>query len=83
MRVHEVILKRFDKPDEVRLFEKGRFELVNIGGMTIVRASYEPGWRSSVRVGAAQGLKRCAVEHVGWSSQDAPQQQWMMVASLK
>jgi hypothetical protein len=23
-----VLLKRFEKPDEVRLFEKGRFEIV-------------------------------------------------------
>ena len=29
----EVVLKKFDKPDEIRTFEKGRFELVKIGGM--------------------------------------------------
>ena len=34
----EVILKRFESPDEVREFTRGRFELVNIGGMTIGRA---------------------------------------------
>ena len=28
----EVVLKRFEDPDEVRLFEKGRFEIVKIGG---------------------------------------------------
>jgi hypothetical protein len=42
--VQKVILKRFEKPDEVRTFEKGKFELVRIGGMTIGRATYEPGW---------------------------------------
>lgn len=63
--MHEVILKRFDRPDEVRTFEKGKFELVQLGGMTIGRASYEPGWKWSVHVGAAQGLKSCSVEHVG------------------
>jgi hypothetical protein len=26
--VYEVILKRFDHPDEIRTFEKGKFELV-------------------------------------------------------
>ncbi len=35
----EVILKRFEKPDEVREFTRGRFELVHIGGMTIGRAT--------------------------------------------
>lgn len=61
----DVILKRFEEPDEVRVFEKGRFELVNVGGMTIGRASYEPGWKWSVHVGAATGAKSCRVEHVG------------------
>jgi quercetin dioxygenase-like cupin family protein len=63
--MYEVILKRFDHPDEVRTFEKGKFELVHLGGMTIGRASYEPGWKWSVHVGAAQGKKSCPVEHVG------------------
>ena len=61
----EAILKRFEEPDEVRVFEKGKFELVKVGGMTIGRASYEPGWKWSVDVGAATGAKSCMVEHVG------------------
>src|SRR2546423_4553038 len=48
MPATEVIVKRFENPDEVREFAKGRFELVNIGGMTLGRAIYEPGWRWSV-----------------------------------
>jgi hypothetical protein len=43
----ETILKRFESPDEVRTFEKGKFELVRIGGMTIGRATYQPGWKWS------------------------------------
>ena len=61
----EVILKRFDQPDEVRQMAKGRFELVRIGGMTIGRATYEPGWRWSEHVGPSVGQTRCSVEHVG------------------
>lgn len=61
----EVILKRFEQPDEVRAFPKGKFEIVHIGGMTIGRASYEPGWRWSEDVGAALGEPFCTVEHVG------------------
>src|SRR5277367_5391004 len=33
----ETVLKRFEAPDETRTFEKGKFELVRIGGMTIGR----------------------------------------------
>lgn len=61
----ETILKRFDSPDELRTFEKGKFEVVHIGGMTIGRATYEPGWRWSVHVGPSVGSDRCQVEHVG------------------
>jgi hypothetical protein len=41
------LIKRFEQPDEVRTFEKGKFEIVKIGSMTIGRASYEPGWKWS------------------------------------
>lgn len=61
----DVILKKFEEPDEVRLFEKGKFELIRIGGMTIGRATYEPGWKWSTHVGASLGVKSCSVEHVG------------------
>jgi mannose-6-phosphate isomerase-like protein (cupin superfamily) len=61
----EVILKRFDKPDEVRVFDKGTFELVRIGTMTIGRATYEPGWKWSTHIGQRFGKTSCDVEHVG------------------
>jgi quercetin dioxygenase-like cupin family protein len=60
-----VVLKRFEQPDEIREFELGKFELVALGGMTIGRATYQPGWKWSVHVGAATGEASCHVEHVG------------------
>jgi hypothetical protein len=64
-RMLEVILKRFEAPDETRVFEKGKFEIVKIGGMTIGRASYEPGWKWSEDVSPLAGTPLCEVEHVG------------------
>ena len=61
----DVVLKRFESPDETRVFEKGRLELVRIGGMTLARATYEPGWKWSLHVGPGVGAARCTVEHVG------------------
>ena len=61
----DVILKRFDNPDEVRTFEMGKFETVSLGGMTIGRATYQPGWKWSVDVGEEIGQGFCTVEHVG------------------
>jgi uncharacterized RmlC-like cupin family protein len=61
----EVVLKRFETPDEVRTFEKGKFEIIHLAGLTIGLATYQPGWKWSVHVGPALGASRCNVEHVG------------------
>jgi mannose-6-phosphate isomerase-like protein (cupin superfamily) len=62
----DAVLKRFESPDEVRTFAKGRFELVHVADMTIGRATYEPGWKWSEHVGKPLGQKFCEVEHVGF-----------------
>ena len=61
----DLILKRFEAPDEIREMAKGKFEVIHIGGMTIGRATYQPGWRWSKHVGPGIGADRCTVEHVG------------------
>jgi uncharacterized RmlC-like cupin family protein len=61
----DVILKRFDSPDDVTHFRQGKFETVTLGGMTIGRATYEPGWKWSEDVGPALGQDYCTVEHIG------------------
>jgi hypothetical protein len=58
-------LKRFENPDEVRTFEKGRFEIVHLGGLAIGRATYQPGWKWSAHVAPVAGTPLCPVEHVG------------------
>jgi hypothetical protein len=37
--MYEVIFKRFERPDEVRTFEKGKFELVRIVSLHLLGAS--------------------------------------------
>jgi len=64
----QVRIKRFALPDEVRVFAKGRFEVVRVGGLTLGRASYEPGWKWSEHVGRETGLTLCPVDHVGFVS---------------
>jgi hypothetical protein len=61
----DVDIRRFEAADEGRTFERGTFELVTIGGITVGRARYEPGWVWSQHVGAATGESLCQVEHVG------------------
>lgn len=61
----DIILKRFETPDEVREMVKGKFEIVHLGGLTIGRATYEPGWKWSEHVGPTVGAARCHLAHVG------------------
>jgi len=63
--MNNVILKRFDSPDETRTFAKGKFEIVNLGGLTIGKASYDPGRKWSEHVSPLAGTAFCEVEHVG------------------
>ena len=55
--------KNFGKPDEVREFPKGRVELITIGGVTIGRATFEPGWRWSESVQPLANTKSCEAPH--------------------
>jgi quercetin dioxygenase-like cupin family protein len=59
------LIRRFESPDETREFEKGRFEIVRIGGLTVGRARYQPGWKWSVHVAPTAGTPTCQVQHVG------------------
>ena len=63
--MNEIILKRFENPDEIRNFEKGKFEIIKLNGMTIGRATYQPGWKWSVDVSPLSGTDFCEVEHLG------------------
>ena len=61
----ELTVLRFESADETRTFEKGRFELVTLGGVTVGRASYDPGWKWSEHVKPLAGTASCEIEHVG------------------
>jgi len=56
-------LKHFTKPDDVREFPKGRLELINIGGATVGRAVFEPGWRWLTSVQPLANTKSCEAPH--------------------
>jgi mannose-6-phosphate isomerase-like protein (cupin superfamily) len=62
--VSELEIRRLEAADQTREFELGKFEVLKIGGLTIGRASYKPGWKWSQHVGGDPEA-RCQVEHVG------------------
>ena len=55
--------KSFNTPDEVRPFDKGKAEIINIGGRTIGRATFQPGWRWSKSVKPLVNTKSCEAPH--------------------
>jgi hypothetical protein len=61
----DVRLRDLGSPNETRTFNKGRYDVFRIGGQTIGRSTFEPGWKWSRDNGPAMGLKLCPLEHVG------------------
>lgn len=55
--------KDFAKPDEVRTFEKGKVELLKIGGGVIGRLTLQPGWRWSKHVKPIAKTDWCEAPH--------------------
>ncbi|HNP49664.1 MAG TPA: cupin domain-containing protein [Bacteroidia bacterium] len=55
--------KNFGKADEVREFPKGKLELVKIGGATIGRAIFEPGWKWSTSLQPLAKTHSCEAPH--------------------
>jgi class 3 adenylate cyclase len=58
--------KRFDRPDEVRVVERARVELVELGELAVGRSIFEPGWRWSEHVKPIAGTQSCQVHHLGY-----------------
>ena len=60
-------VKNFDSPDEVRPFEgNGKADVLMIGGHTVGRGTFEPGWRWSNNVKPIAGTDSCQVSHLAY-----------------
>ncbi|MGE0601175.1 MAG: cupin domain-containing protein [Dehalococcoidia bacterium] len=55
--------KTLNKPDETRRFEKGRVEVVSIGGGTVGKGTFEPGWKWSTHVKPIAKTEWCQAPH--------------------
>ena len=60
-----VQVKRFDEPDGVWEFDdKGRSEIISLGGVTLVRSLLEPGWSWMEHIQPqTEGLESCPLHH--------------------
>jgi len=55
--------KSFGSPDETRTFPHGRAEILEIGGGSVGRMVFEPGWRWSTDVKPIAGTQSCEAPH--------------------
>jgi hypothetical protein len=60
----QMVKKNLAQPEETRTFDKGRLELVTLGGVTFGRAKLEPGWRWSTSVKPLVNTKSCEAFHL-------------------
>lgn len=58
--------KSFSAADEVRSFDNGQIEVVTVGGHTIGRARFQPGWRWSVNVKPIVQTDLCQADHLAY-----------------
>lgn len=61
----QTLLKQFANPDEVRQFPHGRFEIVHLDGVSLGRATYQPGWKWSLHNAPLVGTPLCHAPHTG------------------
>jgi mannose-6-phosphate isomerase-like protein (cupin superfamily) len=59
-------LKNLSKPDELRELPNTKIEVVNLGGVTVMRATFQPGWKWSKCVKPTVGTNSCEVSHVNY-----------------
>jgi hypothetical protein len=55
--------KELNSPDEVRSFERGHLDVIEIAGGTVGRMTLEPGWRWSEHVKPIAGTELCEAPH--------------------
>jgi len=63
----KLTVRKFSSPDETRPFQsRGRVDLLTVGGATVGRGVFEPGWKWSVDVKPIAGTERCEASHSGY-----------------
>ena len=58
--------KNLNSPEEVRKFDKGKVELVNVAGAMVGKATFEPGWKWSICVKPVAKTDSCQAAHFGY-----------------
>jgi hypothetical protein len=66
MTVSKPERRRFDDPDDRRIFPLGKTDVVTVGGVTLSLTRYERNWTWSEHAKPAAGPQACQEDHVGY-----------------
>ena len=58
--------KAFDRPDETRKIDRGTVDVVELDTGSVMRTTFQPGWRWSESVRPVVGGESCQVDHFGY-----------------
>lgn len=59
-------VKNFSKPDEIRELPKTKIEVVTLGSITMMRATFQPGWKWSECVKPTVDTETCQAPHINY-----------------
>jgi hypothetical protein len=66
MNMKKISLKTFEKADEIRNLPKTKIEVVNFGDTTLMRVTFEVGWKWSECVKPTVKTPSCQVPHINY-----------------
>ena len=66
MDTMKLALKNFSEADEIRNLPKTKIEVANFGETTVMRATFQPGWKWSECVKPTVGTTSCQVPHINY-----------------
>jgi quercetin dioxygenase-like cupin family protein len=58
--------KSLNTPDEVRTLPKTKIEVMTFGDLSLMKVTFEPGWRWSEHVKPTAGTSSCEVSHFNY-----------------
>ncbi|MCE0723238.1 MULTISPECIES: cupin domain-containing protein [Legionella] len=59
-------LKSLSTPDELRQLPKTKIEVVNFEEVTVMRVTFQPGWKWSECIKPTVGTKSCEAPHINY-----------------
>src|SRR5580704_9390032 len=58
--------KNFVSPDKVMTPNNAKMEIVTLGGKTVSKMTFHPGWKWSVDINPTAGPEKCQLHHFGY-----------------